>query len=528
MALQRFTRRAAEAAKGTGEAKDALLELGLNARQLIKMPLEEQMQELAGAFEQVETDADKVRLAMKLFDSEGVALVNTLGVGRAALMEMAAEAGKLGIALSADAVEGVEKANDSFTRLGTLFKGLRDQTTAALAPALEALATALQEKVLSAVNETDGGIEQFAKNMAIRILNAVKTVVAGLQDLVNSVIGTFNSIRETAASFTGFFKSDEEKNIFEIRSALKGLIKDQKELAALAETGGMNEAAAARQIQLIEEQKTKLLDLALTKQNTGEIALIPKATFGDEIMTGLDGLIEKVNVLNIAKSGGENAEDDPVAKEQEKLTAIQELQQHHNDLLDQGKAQRTAFDKKSTMAQTKIVLGGLSEQLKGTGIISKKLGAIQKAAAIKKALIATYESATKAFAAGGGFPFGIPMAMLSIAQGMANVAAIRSQSFEGGGFTGHGSRTGGVDGKGGFPAILHPNETVIDHTKGSGRSVGGKNVIVNQTLNITTGVEQTVRAEIMNMLPQIQDAAKSAVAMEIGRGGSYSTMITGR
>ena len=41
-------------------------------------------------------------------------------------------------------------------------------------------------------------------------------------------------------------------------------------------------------------------------------------------------------------------------------------------------------------------------------------------------------------------------------------------SFAGGGFTGFGSRTGGVDGKGGFPAILHPNETVIDHTKGQG------------------------------------------------------------
>ena len=37
--------------------------------------------------------------------------------------------------------------------------------------------------------------------------------------------------------------------------------------------------------------------------------------------------------------------------------------------------------------------------------------------------------------------------------------------YEGGGFTGFGSRTGGIDGRGGFPAILHPNETVIDHTK---------------------------------------------------------------
>ena len=41
-------------------------------------------------------------------------------------------------------------------------------------------------------------------------------------------------------------------------------------------------------------------------------------------------------------------------------------------------------------------------------------------------------------------------------------------SAEGGGYTGMGVRAGGVDGRGGFPAILHPRETVIDHTKGQG------------------------------------------------------------
>lgn len=39
-------------------------------------------------------------------------------------------------------------------------------------------------------------------------------------------------------------------------------------------------------------------------------------------------------------------------------------------------------------------------------------------------------------------------------------------SFEGGGYTGNGSRTGGLDGKGGRLAMVHPRETIIDHTKG--------------------------------------------------------------
>jgi protein-arginine kinase activator protein McsA len=39
-------------------------------------------------------------------------------------------------------------------------------------------------------------------------------------------------------------------------------------------------------------------------------------------------------------------------------------------------------------------------------------------------------------------------------------------SFDGGGYTGSGARAGGLDGKGGFLSVLHPRETIIDHTKG--------------------------------------------------------------
>lgn len=49
--------------------------------------------------------------------------------------------------------------------------------------------------------------------------------------------------------------------------------------------------------------------------------------------------------------------------------------------------------------------------------------------------------------------------------------------FDGGGYTGDGARAGGVDGKGGFLAVMHPRETVVDHTRG--QSMGGHTVIVN-------------------------------------------------
>ncbi|MEP2955517.1 MAG: hypothetical protein ABJN39_09265 [Sulfitobacter sp.] len=41
-------------------------------------------------------------------------------------------------------------------------------------------------------------------------------------------------------------------------------------------------------------------------------------------------------------------------------------------------------------------------------------------------------------------------------------------SFDGGGYTGNGPRSGGLDGKGGFMAMMHPREVVTDTTKGGG------------------------------------------------------------
>jgi len=112
--------------------------------------------------------------------------------------------------------------------------------------------------------------------------------------------------------------------------------------------------------------------------------------------------------------------------------------------------------------------------------------------------------------------------VVSQAQKGSMLSGLRSADigFEGGGYTGSGARSGGMDGKGGFMAMLHPNETVIDHTKGQG---GGVTVV--QNINVTTGVQQTVRAEIMTLMPQIAGAAKAAVAEAKMRGGGYAAAM---
>ena len=71
--------------------------------------------------------------------------------------------------------------------------------------------------------------------------------------------------------------------------------------------------------------------------------------------------------------------------------------------------------------------------------------------------------------------------------GLGNIGA----SFDGGGFTGAGVRAGGMDGKGGKLAMVHPNETVVDHTKG--QSVGGNTVVFNISTPDVAGFQKSQR-----------------------------------
>jgi hypothetical protein len=55
--------------------------------------------------------------------------------------------------------------------------------------------------------------------------------------------------------------------------------------------------------------------------------------------------------------------------------------------------------------------------------------------------------------------------------------------------------------------------------------LGGSGATINQTINISAGVSQTVRAEVMNMLPRIMEATKAAVADSKRRGGTFGKMM---
>lgn len=117
MGLQRMTRRVAEAANGTGEAVKALHELNVSARDLSALAPDQQFEVLADALMRVEDQGQRVALAMKLFDSEGVKLIQMMSEGSAGLREMRAEAESLGLTVSNETAQGATEFNASIIQL---------------------------------------------------------------------------------------------------------------------------------------------------------------------------------------------------------------------------------------------------------------------------------------------------------------------------------------------------------------------------------------------------------------------------
>jgi TP901 family phage tail tape measure protein len=91
-------------------------------------------------------------------------------------------------------------------------------------------------------------------------------------------------------------------------------------------------------------------------------------------------------------------------------------------------------------------------------------------------------------------------------------------SFAGGGYTGNAPRAGGVDGQGGFPAILHPRETVIDHTRAISRQ--GAATMASAPVNVTVNVDASGNSQVsgdQNQGAQLGRAIANAVEQELVR-----------
>lgn len=201
MAIQRANRRLAEfAATGKGPAAEAFKQLGIDVRNAdgTMKSFEQLLPELADAFQKIESEAEKTRLAFQLFDSEGVSFLQILKGGSAEIEKLRQKARDLGLSLNKEVTDQAAAANDALTDFSASMQGLGNAVIPVILPALTSLANTFT-KVFQKIREAHQAVVDFFTDENLGNLKDVAEATAKQWDLASFNIDDFLKKAEKVA-----------------------------------------------------------------------------------------------------------------------------------------------------------------------------------------------------------------------------------------------------------------------------------------------------------------------------------------
>jgi hypothetical protein len=465
-----------ELGRGTARQVETFNTLGLSMQDLRGLSPERQFATIARALNGIQDPARRTAAAMDIFGRSGRAAINMLDGYAEKLDDAAQFQERFGIAVKQTDAETIERANDAMARLGSIMTGLGNVLAARVAPYLERIANSfifLADKALPDFRGEIGTVtrSQYELNEAIALFSEQQTPQA-----LQSINDRAEAMRDLAQANLDAARTmlQAMQAVFDVELA-QGMMDPER----AAMMGYRMDAAQRVIVESLNRIREAEEALRKSREGGGEFVL-PVLEFesAEEAIGKASTALEKFGERTIEIRTRFHDLRDSITNSME--TALM-------GFIDASKSMRDVFRNLAKEIISELYRIFVVKRI--TGFISNALSGFFNINQVS----------------GPAMPLG--------------TGSIRPvpRSFEGGGFTGYGSRSGGIDGRGGMPAIVHPNETIVDHTRG--QSAGS--VVVNQTINVSTGVQQTVRTEIRQLMPQIAESAKQAVIDAKRRGGSY-------
>ena len=418
-----------------------------------------------------------------LFGRAGQELTNTILMGGKAFELYVEKQKELGLILDGKTISATEAFNDRLSRIGFTFRVIRDAITTAFLPVLD----------------------QFAKSIEDTL--ATKNAKKLGQDFAESIIDGLINILKASDDFRIAF----EENFVSINKVLTTLGVGLNGLGIAFNFLSLGFISAGE-----EAKKTKDEIIRLNGENEDLLKLFDKPIVPSENIANTVASLE--NVKKAMKSAFGDGEDEGgnffevFGKKTEMFN--EQMRKMVADIQTPLSTFGESFKTTGTMIGDTIVSSMKKfEDTIVDGLMTGKLSFKDFADFVIKELLRiairklVIENLFNAITGGLGSLFG----------GGKNMGGFRgdinpSTTFtaEGGGFTGFGSRTGGVDGRGGFPAILHPNESVIDHRKG-GR--GGS------PINITYNIQSFDSRDTLQAITENAPTISAIIESEFNKRG---------
>lgn len=513
--MERFNKRLGEAQLGTGAAAKMLKQMGLEADKLAAAGLDDALGQVADKIAGIASPTERAAAAAALFGREGVAMVNLLREGSSGMDKMRQEARDLGIVIDEKLIRNAEGAQTKLDLMSRVISAQLNSALIDLAPLLVGSATAVAD-MARAFNAGIEAIQNFNKPQS-DLEKATDNLVAAMADEIrqSQLLDTALGRGITMSQNTAVVKLDEARARHEnARAAVaehKALILNGEEWGNLSSeiadaqtminaTGFHGDKSTAANADAYEGQQQRLADLIMARQD-----LMKADRELDAQLTRTAGNMAKIEAA-IGSSGGGLVSVEG--------TAVNPIEAGLNrTVVNSGSAAKAAIpdltDYVDVMARIKASFGDAAlagdgytdtlaqlDAMKRQGILSEEeyadaLDAVEgKFQAAKSAADGLRSSTASTFSSivtgAESASDAVSNLLNNLAGQFANAAfgglfkssgifdAVGSLlSFDGGGHTGGGARSGGLDGKGGFMAMVHPNESVIDHTKGQRAPSGG-------------------------------------------------------
>ena len=467
--LVAFSKRVGEAAAGTGSLVEFLKQYDKSLIPLITSTNNagEALDAVFDIMGDMTSQTERAAFAASAFGRSGVVMTNMLRDGKVGLQEMREEAHRLGIVLDEDAVRGAEAANDALLRMQKIVGVNLQRILLEFAPQI----TAMGEAFADAAPQ----IAEFADKIIGVVFGLEAMSLKGLRNELDETVDKLTEYNDTRKALSDM--SDEEFKQHKIRAnnyseeinKISVLIEKGEEreaqLLRLRDEGGAGDGAGAADKAAEAARKTEMARAEALLLQLEETHLQISGREEELLTMRTDRQLEKLAELHDAKLISEmeflEAEGAVITTA---LLQRQELEAQVEEEITRKRKEEEDIRAKNARiladAELRARRGlhdGLSAIASLMNVQNRKAFEIGKAGAASLALVKTYEGAQNVFASAAAVPYvGWILAPIAAAaavvSGLANVQAILSTSYGGGG--GHG---GGGGGSVGMPSVPTPD-----------------------------------------------------------------------